>query len=58
MQPVVLNLTQNSFTSKYKYNMHKAKGASSYYIIRWDEKSTGHCGSVKGLLSQTVCCWD
>jgi len=25
MQPVVYNLAQNSFTSKYKYNMHKAK---------------------------------
>jgi len=34
MQPVVLNLAQSSFTSKYKYNMHEAKGASSYYIIR------------------------
>jgi len=25
MQPVVLNLAQNSFTSKYKYNIHRAK---------------------------------
>jgi len=24
MQPVFLNLAANSFTSKYKYNMHKA----------------------------------
>jgi len=34
MQPVVLNLAQNSFTSKYKYNLHKVMGASSYHIIR------------------------
>jgi len=34
MQPVVLNLAQNSFTSKYIYNMYKAMGASSYYSIR------------------------
>jgi len=34
MQPVVLNLAQNSFTSKYKNSMHKTKGTSSYYIIR------------------------
>jgi len=34
MQPVVLNLAQNSFTSKYKYNMHKAK--ERLYIISSD----------------------
>jgi len=34
MQPVVINLAQNSSTSKYKYCMRKTKGASSYYIIR------------------------
>jgi len=51
MQPVVLNLAQNSFTSTYKYNMHKVKERP--HITSSDRVIILHHMKVKITLFQT-----